>query len=437
MLVVCGALCLAVVPAIQARQQPPQQGQAAQQAPPAPTGPLAPEKYKDIQVLKDVPADQIDVTMRYFSAALGWQCQNCHMRDQATGVFDYAATRPGKTTARKMIALVRAVNIGADDYGARINCATCHQGRNQPAGLQAALVMTPEQVAQFTAQQAAIAARQGGAGGPGGAAGQPPQGARAGGDAGRQGPPGAAGQPPQGAPGQPGQPGGRGPQVPPPPIDDVLTKYIDGLGGRAALAKIQSRVMTGTLTTRAAQTMAFTIEQKGDKYRESVQATPAARTMAYDGSKGWAQVGANIGDLEGFPLQQVLRNADLTLALAMKDKYTNLTAGRPTRLALTQSSTPIDVNLLQGNTAPNVTERLYFDANTGLLIRRQSITRTATVINGTLSETSDYSDYRDVNGVKMPFLIKRTNWNTLDTLTISDIKTNTTIDDAKFGKPKG
>jgi hypothetical protein len=424
-LIVASAVGMVAAPVIRAQQ--PQQ-----QAPTAPAGPLAPEKYKDIQVLKDVPADQIDVTMRYFSAALGYQCQNCHMRDRATGVIDFAADANGKTTARKMINLVRAANDPNQDYGAHINCGTCHQGRNQPAGLQAALMMTPDQIAQFNAQQAAMAARQGGPGAPGGPGGAP--GARPVVDVAR-----AGGPPPQGAPGQPGQPGpgGRGNQPPPPPVDDVLNKYIDGLGGRAALAKIQSRVMTGTVTNRMAQTMPFTIEEKGAKYLESVQATPAARAMGYDGAKGWAQTGANVNDLEGFPLQQALRNADLTLALSMKDKYTNLTAGRPTRLAPTQGATPIDVNLLQGYTAPNVQERLYFDATTGLLIRRQSITRTPAILNGALSEIYDYSDYRDVNGVKMPFTIKRTNWNTLDTLTVTDIKVNTNLDDAKFGKPKG
>ena len=55
-------------PAPRARSKP----QAAQQ-PAAPAGPLAPEKYKDIQVLKDVPADQLDLTMRYFVAATGLQ----------------------------------------------------------------------------------------------------------------------------------------------------------------------------------------------------------------------------------------------------------------------------------------------------------------------------------------------------------------------------
>ena len=156
-----------------------------------------------------------------------------------------------------MIKLVQTVNAG--DFGGRINCGTCHQGHNQPATFALAAMMTPDELARFTAQQAAMAARQGGAG-----RGDAPA-------------PGAQGQR-GGAPPQGGQPGGRGQQPPPVPVDDIINKYLDALGGAAAVQKIQSRVMTGTLTTRASQSMAFTIEQKGNKYRETVQTQPDALT---------------------------------------------------------------------------------------------------------------------------------------------------------------
>ena len=52
----CAVLALFASVAIRAQQPPPQAA--------APTGPLAPEKYKNIQVLKEVPADQLDVLMR-------------------------------------------------------------------------------------------------------------------------------------------------------------------------------------------------------------------------------------------------------------------------------------------------------------------------------------------------------------------------------------
>jgi len=393
------------------------------QQPAAPSGPLAPEKYKDIQVLKDVPADQLDVTMRYFVAATGLNCSNCHVRDQATGVFTYESDTRAKTTARNMIKLVQTVNAG--DFGARINCGTCHQGRNQPAGLTAALMMTPDQLAAAAAQ----AARQGGAGVAGaGAAG-----------AGRGAPP-AGGPPAQGAAGAAGQPGGagRGNQTPPPPVDEVLDKYIAALGGRAAVEKLQSRVITGTYVNRATQSIPFTIEEKGTKYRETSQLPGAPLTYGFDGTAGWLQSGTNIMDMTTFQLAQATRLNDLPRLLHIKDRYENVTAGRPTNLpAATPGGTPTAVNLIQGSISPNVTERFYFDTTTGLLVRHQVITRTPQSMNGVLTETFDYSDYKPVAGVMMPFTIKRNNWNTLDTLTVTDVKANAAIDDARFGKPKG
>ena len=402
-------------------QQPPQQ-------PAAPTGPLAPEKYKDIQVLKDVPADQLDLLMRYFVASTGLQCQSCHVRDQATGVFSYEKDSRGKATARKMITLVQTVNAGGQDqFGARINCGTCHQGRNQPAGLQPAIMMTPEQIAAA----AAAAARQGGPGG----AGAPPQGAPGGAPPQGQGapPPQGAGAAGQGAPGQPG--GGRGNQPPPPPIDDVLNKYIEALGGRPALEKVQTRVLSGTYVTRGNVSIPFTIEEKGAKYRETSQLPQGAQIIGFDGKAGWIVAGPTATvDLEGFPLKMTTRLADLSRPLTFKDQYQNLQSARA-RLTLSAGATPIDTFMIQGVPSTGVTERFYFDAGTGLLVRHQITTRTP--LNGSLTETFDYSDYRPENGIQVAHTIKRNNWAMLDTLKVTDVKINTPIDDAKFVKPRG
>jgi len=386
-------LWLATV-AVSAAQQP------ASQQPAAPAGPLAPEKYKNIQVLTDVPAAQLDDTMQFFMAATGISCAGCHVRDQATGQFSYDLdTQRSKQTARRMIQLVKTVNAG--DFGARINCATCHQGRNQPAGLQPAMPLTADQIA-------ALAARAGG----------PPAGAGAGG-AGR------------GAPGGGG--GGNAPAAP--PLDDVIAKYVTAMGGQAAIEKLTSIVMTGTLVNRANQSVGVTIEQKGLKYRESTDG-PQATTWGFDGTDGWVQGGGLVADLSGFRLRQATKLSDLGRPVQLKTRYTNLTSGRPTRLpASTPAGTPVDVDLIQGNITDNVTERLYFDASSGVLLRRQIITRTP--LNGSLTETIDYSDYKPVAGVMMPFTIKRTNWNTLDTITIVDVKPGAQIDDARFAKPKG
>ncbi len=78
-------------------------------------------------------------------------------------------------------------------------------------------------------------------------------------------------------------------------------------------------------------------------------------------------------------------------------------------------------------------DMLYFDADSGLLVRRTNLRRTAL---GPLPVTSDISDYRDVNGVKMPFKITQSTPDSIQNITVSEIKANVPVDDAKFAMPK-
>lgn len=377
------------------RAQAPQ-GTAAQRGQPAaPAGPLAVARYKNIQVLTDVPADMLVPTMQYFVQATGFQCQSCHVRDQATGEFAYEKDDSRtKQTARRMIKLVQTVNAG--DFGARIQCGTCHAGHNQPQGLQMATPFSDEQIAAMAAQ----AARRGGGpgAGPGG-----------------------------GAPG-----GGRAQQGPPVAVvDDVIAKYVDGLGGRAALEAVHSREVTGTETTRARQSRAVTIDEKDGKYHEAIDSP--GETTGFDGVSAWTRVGSHVDDLTGVSRWNVRRQAMLTFPLVMKDQY-QWQGARPRALPGTQ--TPM--NILQGTLVengapvPGVAELFYFDTGTGLLARRVLSVRTPM---GTLQQQTDYADYRDVAGVKMPFTITWTDAQSLVTMTVSDIKANVTLSDSLFSKP--
>jgi hypothetical protein len=364
----------------------------AQQTPTTPTGPMAPERYKDIQVLTDVPADQLVPTMRYFVIATGIQCNGCHQTDATTGQLNPAADSRGKTTARGMINLVKTVNAGS--FGARINCATCHAGRNQPAGLPLAQTMTPEQIAQ--AAQAA-AARQGGAGGPGAQA-----------------------------------QAGRGQLPAAPPVNEVIAKYLDAIGGEAAAATLQSRIVTGTVVNRAGQTLPFTIEQSGNRFRYGVEgAAPVAR--GFDGTDGWSKSGDRVSTLAGWDLSEAQALADLTLPTQLK-AAANLQGGRGARLPGATAGSTVTANLVQRTLSPTTTERLFFDSSTGLLRRRQIITRTP--LNGVLTDQFDYSDYKAEAGVQMPHTIVFNNWNTLDTMTVTSVKVNVPIDEARTSKPK-
>jgi hypothetical protein len=366
-------------------------------APQAPTGPLAPEKYKNIQVLTDVPADQLELTMQYFGQATGIQCQGCHVQDPATHQFTYDKDdNRTKQTARRMISLVKTVNAG--NFGIRIQCSTCHQGHNQPPALTMAVPFTDDQLAALAAQ----AARQGGQG-RGGAA----------------------------APGAPGA--GRAQAPAAPAVADVVAKYVDALGGQAALQKLQSRVVTGTWVNRQRRSLNVTIEEKNGKLRRSAQGS--GPSMGFDGTAGWSQDAATVSDLTGFPLLSIAQAADLMQPLQLTDHY-QLQAARPRPLPGTQTT----VNVLQGapvvsgSPVANTTVTFYFDATSGLLIRRVLSVRTPM---GTLSEQTDFADYRPAGGVKMPYSIKVATPQTIDEVTVSDIKVNTAIDDARFARPKG
>ncbi len=377
------ALALFTAPALLKAQGQGQGGQT--QA--IPSGPLAPEKYKNIQVLTNVPADQIETTMRYVSAAVEQPCAGCHVQDES-GKFSYEKDdKRAKQTARNMMKMVLGIN--GSNYGVQVECATCHAGRQRPVGLQMAEMMTPEQAGQINTAPPVAPGR-----GPG-----------AGGFSGR---------------------GGRGAQPPAPAVDDVLSRYFDAIGGRAAADKVQSLTRTGTLTNRAGQTIPFTLEEKGTKFRETEQTKPGAASIGFDGSAGWTQSDGKTADLAGFLLDQALRMNDLGNVSQLHARYPMLQAsGRPFQI---NGKSAITVT----GRAGIVTEQFYFDSESGLLVRRVITTRTAL---GNLREQFDYADYRAAGDVKIPYQIIRRTWDTHDTLKISEAKANAPIDDARFAKP--
>jgi photosynthetic reaction center cytochrome c subunit len=94
----------------------------------------APEQFKNIQVLKDLPADQLYPTMHFMADSLGVQCVDCHVGvpGQVDGEKD---DKQMKRTARKMILMtieINKANFGGQNGGRAVTCYTCHRGSRQP-----------------------------------------------------------------------------------------------------------------------------------------------------------------------------------------------------------------------------------------------------------------------------------------------------------------
>jgi hypothetical protein len=391
-----GCVCIQA----QQQQQPPaQQPGAAQQQPAAPTGPLAPEKYKNIQALKTLPADQLDGVMRFMAASLGLECQDCHVTAESGPWPMDKDDKRTKQTARKMIDMVNAINAANFNNRPRVTCATCHAGKEQPNPTPPlATELTPDQIAALNAPRPPA----------------PPQPAA----------PPAGAQPNQ--QGQPGQPGRGGPPRPTETVDQVLDAYVAALGGVDAVNKVQTLVMKGTVTNRAAQTIPLTLELKAPGRLRMTIDDPKGQTIrTFDGTTGWTKTPNGAFDVNGFELQQLGRLADLGWATKMKERYQNLQAQRYVKID------GKDTIMLAGRTSPEVTEQLFFDKTSGLLLRRVITTRTAM---GNLPEQIDYSEYRAVNGVKIPYQIRRASWDFVNTQKYTDIKANQPLDDARFAK---
>ena len=91
-----------------------------------------------------------------------------------------------------------------------------------------------------------------------------------------------------------------------------------------------------------------------------------------------------------------------------------------------------DVDVVQGNTADGVLVNLYFDQKTGLLTR--SIRYTDSPV-GKIPVQADYSDYRDVNGVKLPFKFTYTWLDGRDNFELTEIRANAAVEPARFVQP--
>ncbi len=93
----------------------------------APKGPTAAQAFKNIQALKEMPADQLMPAMMQYAKDLGVTCDYCH-----TGA-DYAAdTNPHKKSARAMMLMTQKLNQTEPTLNKKLTCYTCHRGAALP-----------------------------------------------------------------------------------------------------------------------------------------------------------------------------------------------------------------------------------------------------------------------------------------------------------------
>ncbi len=102
--------------------------------------------------------------------------------------------------------------------------------------------------------------------------------------------------------------------------------------------------------------------------------------------------------------------------------------------ALTAKVRDRDIYLVVGFPDGDLPEQLFFDTQTGLLVRKGTATATAL---GDYAVQTDYDDYRDVAGVKIPYLVRTIGISPADGVTtcIEKVDANPQLDAGMFIKP--
>lgn len=367
-----GALIPAIVSAVLASAQAGQGGQSGQ----APKPQMSEEVFKNIQILKGIPVDEFMDTMGMFAAALSLNCVDCHTPESVGSWDHFADETPIKQRARRMITMVNAIN--KENFGGVrfVSCYTCHRGDTRPK-------IVPNLAAQY---------------------------------AGHVDDPNEVTINPV--------PGG-------PTVDQVFDKYLQALGGAQKLAAVTSFMGKGTFIGFETEQTKVPVDvfAKAPSQRATVVHTRLGDSVrVYDGRAAWIAspdrpVGLlplTAGNLEGFKIDAIL-----SFPAQLKSAFSQW---RITATAIDDR----EVRVLQGTNPRQPPVNFYFDAESGLLVRVLRLVDTAV---GRVPTQVDFSDYREVSGVKMPFRWITTWTNGQATTELSELQVNVPIDAAKLGRP--
>lgn len=215
-----------------------------------------------------------------------------------------------------------------------------------------------------------------------------------------------------------------------PTVDQILNRYVDAEGGRAAFEKFTSRTMTGTLSVPS-MSLSGTVsiqEKAPNRSLGVVTINGASFRQGFDGTVGWTDDPQNgLREQSGPELAETKRESDFYHTIDMRKLYSKFTlVGKDT--INEHEAYVVEAAIPEGGPP----EKMYFDTQSGLLLRNATQRHGP---DGVSEFQQDYGDYRDVDGVKLPHTIRQTNQGTLVIITVEEYHHNVAIEDGEFAKP--
>lgn len=215
----------------------------------------------------------------------------------------------------------------------------------------------------------------------------------------------------------------------PPTADEVLDRYVAALGGADAIQKATSRVMKGSIHAGGSDTPIEVITKAPNKRISITHMANGESVTAFDGTEGWlGTTGRPPRVMSPAEAEAAGIDAEFALALRIPKMFQQVRAGRLEEINGVQCVS------LFGTSPGKAPVRFFFDSKTGLL---QRLVRYGETPLGRNPTQIDYADYRDVDGVKVPFRWTLSRANGRFTIQIAEAKGNVPVDDARFAKPSG
>ena len=337
--------------------------------------------YKNIEVLKGIPAGQLIPAMQFITASLGVECSFCHVE----GHFEKDDKKP-KQVARDMMKMMFALNKDNFEGHREVTCYSCHRGAPNP--LTIPLVGGESQLNP------------------------------------------AVGGPTAGPVASDGADAAT-PKLPAnlPTVSQLLENYVRALGGSAAIEKIATRVEKGSTTFHGQPQTVEIFTQAPDKQSivRHMSGTESIVTT-FDGQSGWS-IAPNRPprEMHAADIVAARMDADLQFPLHIQEDFPELRLEYPEKINDQDAYSLVAIREGQ----PPV--KLYFDEQSGLLIR---MIRYAESPLGRNPTQIDYADYRGVDGVQVPFRVTTSQPGNTNAIQFEAVQQNVPIDPAIFAKPK-
>jgi photosynthetic reaction center cytochrome c subunit len=401
------AIVTAIVPANLGAQTAPSQPVSDM------TGKTAGQYYKNVKVLKDVPAADLHPAMEYITVALGVGCANCH--DMRKFESDDKAN---KRTARGMMQMMFAINSNVFEGQTRVTCYTCHRGEPEGAASQAfpadksirgatpPSVYPPIAVRNSVLDSTMAVVKADAPGAPGATAPTP-----------------AA--PPK-------------PAVSLPSVDEVMAKYIQSIGSADAMRKASTLVQTGNVELeippapgtpgppKVGRVDAQIDRKAPDKVLYTVHMPSGLNLEGYDGTMAWLKLNA-ARETTGGEKTVLQTKAEFFPVQRFKDTHSHVTVEAIEQVNDRQA---YRVSGLRQDGAGF--DHFDIDTENGQLLHLSTYMIS---ILGSFPVDIDYSDYRDVEGLKFAFNVREASPEGERTYRWDKMVLNGPIQDSAFYKP--